>query len=143
MLMERDDESPRGGVSARIYLALLKAELPTLLDSSSIFMHDNAPIHTAANVLQHLEDMAITVLDWPPYSPDLNPIEHCWFPLNKAVHKAEFDALRGEGGAREVLARILPHAWESIDETFLQRLIDSMPRRIQAVIDADGWYTRY
>ena len=23
----------------------------------------------------------------PPYSPDLNPIDHCWFPLKHAIRK--------------------------------------------------------
>ena len=141
--MGRDEDSPRGGVSAKVYEALLTEELPTLLDDATIFMHDNAPIHKAERVAQYFEDNSIQVLDWPPYSPDLNPIEHCWFPLKKAVHAAEFDTLRGEGGVRETLARILPHAWESLEDDFLTSLIESMPRRIEAVIEADGWYTGY
>jgi transposase len=41
-----------------------------------VFMQDNAPIHTAHIIKDWLEEMAIEVLEWPPYSPDLNPIEH-------------------------------------------------------------------
>ena len=38
----------------------------------------NARLH-GANVLQKYIDMQdITRLDWPPYSPDMNPIEHMW-----------------------------------------------------------------
>ena len=29
--------------------------------------------------------------------------------------------------------------WEEV----LNRLIESMPERVQAVIEADGWYTRF
>jgi transposase len=34
-------------------------------------------MHTAGKVTEFLEDHMITILHgWPPYSPDLNPIEH-------------------------------------------------------------------
>ena len=36
----------------------------------------NTPPHTARITKQWLAHNGIPVLDWPPYSPDLNPIEH-------------------------------------------------------------------
>ena len=47
VVMEGDPESPHGGVTAKRYLAVLEEYLPTILEHNSIFMHDNAPIHTA------------------------------------------------------------------------------------------------
>ena len=41
------------------------------------------------------------------------------------------------------LKAVLPTAWERIPQEKFDRLIESMPRRVQAVIDADGWYTKY
>jgi transposase len=39
-------------------------------------MQDNALIYTAKKVKQWFEDNGIDTSDWPPYSPDLNPIEN-------------------------------------------------------------------
>jgi hypothetical protein len=42
----------------------------------------------------------------------------------------------------ELRAAILA-AWEAVDGAFLMGLLESMPARCQAVIDADGMHTRY
>ena len=38
-------------------------------------MQDNAFIHTAGMVKEWFENNSIPLLEWPPYSPDLNPIK--------------------------------------------------------------------
>ncbi|CCE30520.1 uncharacterized protein CPUR_04368 [Claviceps purpurea 20.1] len=40
-----------------------------MLDGDTIFMHDNAPIHTAKIVKECLEELEVTPLEWPPYKP--------------------------------------------------------------------------
>ena len=37
----------------------------------------------------------------------------------------------------------LKEAWATIPISFFEELIESMPRRIQACIDANGWHTKY
>ena len=41
------------------------------------------------------------------------------------------------------LAEVLPLCWEKILETQFEALWKTMPDRVQAVIEAKGWQTRY
>ncbi|ETS77575.1 hypothetical protein PFICI_11449 [Pestalotiopsis fici W106-1] len=140
-----DPESKKGGASARVYKSILEEHLPTIMDASTVFMHDNAPIHTAHSIVDWLEEMAFTVLDWPPYSPDLNPIENLWFCLKERICKKdpELSTLSANFESKERLITVAEDIWEDIEQDLINRVILSMPRRINAIINARGWYTRY
>ena len=49
----------------------------------------------------------------------------------------------GDKTIEEVLFDALFKAWEFIDVEYLKELVRSMKRRIKAVIEAEGWYTKY
>lgn len=46
-------------------------------------MPDGASVHRAHIVKQILAEMRIKILIWPPYSPDLNPIENLWAAMKQ------------------------------------------------------------
>jgi transposase len=127
-----------------LLLPVLKRVQDTLGDS--IFQQDNAPVHKAAVVMDFFKKYNIQVEDWPPYSPDLNPIEHVWVELKRRLHSKDPDIGNSKGGPEKEkarLAEVLPYIWEEIPEASFQKLWKSMPDRVAAVIDAKGWYTRY
>ena len=68
-----------GSMNSEKYVELLEVALKPELEEAGvpmIFMQDNAPCHTSKLVSDYLGNFDITVLEWPPQSPDLNPIEN-------------------------------------------------------------------
>ena len=107
-------------------------------DKSFIFQHDNDPKHTNTSneVKNYLKNRKINVLDWPSQSPDLNPIENLWKELN-------FRTKSRKVNTEEELYEVLPKEWNTIDSSFLQKLVDSMPDRCQDVIKNKGMPINY
>ena len=103
-----------------------------------ILMDDNARAHRARITNRYLEQAAIVRLDWLARSPDLNPIEHTWDMLQKAISSRQVQPAT----VRE-LREALIEEWAQLPQHKLRRLIGSMRRRCQAVINAHGHHTRY
>uniref|UniRef100_A0AAZ3NZF8 Tc1-like transposase DDE domain-containing protein n=1 Tax=Oncorhynchus tshawytscha TaxID=74940 RepID=A0AAZ3NZF8_ONCTS len=78
----------------------------------------------------------IQVLEWPSQSPDLNPIENLWKELKTAVHKCSPSNLTE-------LELFCKEEWEKISVSRCAKLIETYPKRLTAVIAAEGGATKY
>jgi transposase len=89
--------------------------------------------------------MGIPLVDLPPFSPNLNPIEHVWRHLKNTVLETHPELL-DMGASDEAIAALesaLREAWDTLPYTLCESLIGSMPRRIAAMLAAQGWHTKY
>lgn len=131
-----------GGLTADRYVGdlLLDHVLPYegFIGEGFLLMHDNARCHTARITRQFLDEVGIESMDWPPLSPDLNPIEHVWDNLKRRVRA------RNPAPANiEELKTALEEEWEALPQDLLVRVIRSMRNRMRAVIKARGGNTNY
>jgi Transposase/DDE superfamily endonuclease len=146
-----------GSVNADVYISVLKETLVPFIDAISadgltnvIFQQDNARPHTAKKTREFLgaaaREHGFSVMDWPANSPDMNLIEQLWAHLKLELHRRYPDTKHIHGSpdyVRGVLRERLIEIWWSIGEEVLNTLVESMPRRIRALIAAGGWYTEY
>lgn len=100
------------------------------------FQHDNDPKHSSKLVKSWLSHQQVSVLQWPSQSPDLNPIENLWGELKRSLAKETFQN-------KHQLWSAIERAWNAIPVETCRKLIDSMPRRIHAVIKNKGGHSGY
>ena len=112
-----------------------KLEIPL---EEAIFQQDNDPKHTSKKAEKWMESNGINVMTQPAQSPDLNPIEHLWSHVKRKLKEYE----EPPKGVHELWERLVVE-WNAIPAEVCQNLIESMPRRISAVIKAKGGPTKY
>lgn len=103
-----------------------------------VYMDDNARPHRSRAVIDFLRRSAITTLPWPARSPDMNPIEHVWDILGRRVRERVPPVQN-----LAQLEQALHEEWRRLPQRHIQRLIQGMRRRMNAVIAVAGGYTRY
>lgn len=101
---------------------------------SWIFMQDNLAAHKTRKLKRWFSRHKIRLLDWPPYSPDLNPIENIWRLLKQRVAARKCKTI-------VELRHVIREEWKSIPTETVKNVIASIPRRLKEVIANDGGWT--
>jgi hypothetical protein len=105
------------------------------LANKRVFMQDGARIHTANTVLNYLEKSkkVMFIKQWPPHSPDLNPIEQMWAVLN-AIVAENFAPAKSIAELQQQVRQ----AWEEIPMDVINRAVASFAARLKKVRACGG-----
>jgi len=131
-------------MDAELYKRILKEHLMKSRDmfwpnGMWHFQQDNDPKHTSRLVSDYLSrELCIKdyIITWPPYSPDLNPIENLWADLKKRVEKRNATNV-------EELKVAVELEWKQTDKNLCQKLVASMPQRLAQLLEYRGGPTGY
>ncbi|GFU68644.1 transposable element Tcb2 transposase [Trichonephila clavipes] len=103
-----------------------------------LFMDDTARPHRANIADECLQSEDITSMDWPAYSPELNPIEHVCDMLGRRIAPRQPPPTH-----LPELRRALLNEGCNILQDQINNFILSMPRRCKACIASSGRHTPY
>ncbi len=139
------EETDKKSVNSKIYTKTLQEGLLPIYKDSKLFQQDNARIHTSRESIRWLRSKAIDVITWPAKSPDLSPIEHIWPVLKRKLFKAHPDLYEFTNNLENIrkFKVCLQEAWAAIDDSHITKILESSPRRLEAVKAAGGYHTRY
>jgi len=95
---------------------------------------DNDSKHRSRLCTEWKIQNGITTMNWPVSSPDANPIENVWSYIKHKLRGKLIFTLRQ-------LSTTIRKIWRSLSREYAQKLVESMPRRCQAIIDNGGDWT--
>lgn len=111
-------------------------DIPLSLLRTFVFMHDNAPSHSARATQAFLASLGIQeekLMTWPPCSPDLNPIENFW-----SVIKRDIYADGRQFTSKVDLWEAISAAARAVPQSTIRKLTDTMTTRLFDVIKLHG-----
>ena len=94
------------------------------------FQQDNDPKHRSKVAKEFLDREVPKTIDWPPNSPDLNPMENMWSILKRRVEKrkpSDIDELE-----------TIDEEWQKVYIHLVNKLTGLMKTRCLMIIDSGG-----
>jgi hypothetical protein len=145
VIIEGDLESVQGGVIAKVYLSVLEEYLPTIFKPSDTFIQDSASIHKARLVQNWFAEEGYILIVWLVYSSDLNPIKNLWAILKTEIWKQylELEFCTKTDTNIKLLCNAARACWDGLQAEILVKLSTKMKDRVDAVLKAERWYTKY
>jgi len=127
-------------INATRYIEVLEDGLLPFMDEThpngAVFQQDNASSHISNDTKEWLFNHAISVMDWPACSPDMNPIENLWGIMSQEVYKNNRQFYYEDDLKEAIL-----HAWDKIPLSTLKNLSASMPKRVLKLFEKKGCET--
>ena len=122
--------------------AIVKGMTNSVNPIAKRLLQDNCSIMNAQSVVEALEENGIIRFKIPPRSPDINCIENVFHAMRKAIQK---DAVRRniqKESFKQFQARCA-RIIRAFDVSYINKVISSMPKRIELVKKRRGQRIRY
>jgi hypothetical protein len=127
-----DGDGPRGMDAKKYVRICLSKIVPALLRRRLIFQQDGARAHMARSTTAYLRGKGVeTVENWPPYSPDLNPIEQLWKILNDRIAEHAPNTF-------SALKEVAIAEWGALPQSMIDKLVLSFATKVEACRAAKG-----
>jgi len=118
-------------------LPFLLEDCQNCLQHDFIFQQDGAPAHTARHTQEWLASNSpdfVTKDEWPPNSPDLNPLDYCVWGMMLAAYQK----YRPKPTTKAKLKVVLQTIWDSLSQDSINKAILAFRKRLRACVKADG-----
>ncbi|ORD96694.1 TCB1 [Hepatospora eriocheir] len=134
-------EVVKGNMTVMSYTQILNRNLLSSVKKLNmgddfIFQQDNDPKHKASLTNDFFEKKEIEPLEWPSQSPDMNPIENLWYFLKIKVNERRPKNMKD-------LEKIVEEEWYKIPKELCERLVCSLPKRVEELFKSKGRNTMY
>lgn len=103
-----------------------------------LFEQDGAPSHRAKSTIHWLEQNSVETMPQPASSPDVVPIEPLWHNLKELIRAQPHIPT-----TLDELKTAVYEAWDQLTVEDVDRHINTMEERVQAVLQAKGGHTKY
>jgi len=132
-----DNVKVTAGYYTNELLPMLIADCNSATNGEFIFQQDGAPSHTARVAQEYLTTNCPDFIgkdQWPPNSPDLNPLDyHVW-----GVMLAEYDKYQPKPRTKDELKAVLQLIWERLPQEQINKAVLAFKKRLQACVKAEG-----
>ncbi len=118
-------------MNANMYCDILKQSMTPPFGYWAAGQYSNNIMTTAL-----LKKLRVKVMDWPSMYPDLNPIEHLWGILKWKVEERKVTNIHQ-------LRDVVMEEWKRTLVATCEALVNSMPKRVKAVLENNGGHTKY
>jgi len=104
---------------------------------------DHSSIHDSHVFQEWLSRQAyVELIDWPPRTPDVNPIENMWSEVKRTMQET-WPVLPPRNS--DELWVLVSDTWDEVasSQHYIRSLIESMTQRMKSVVEAQGFWTSY
>ena len=126
-----------GGKYSEFLVSTLLPTIRARLGNEFLLQQDNAPPHAARITKELLVAEGVKTIDWPPYSPDLNPVENLWAIISNAVYRTQISF-----GNEDSLWHSVLKASKTIPKEMCENIVKCLPDRLRSIASSNWGYVK-